>query len=49
MIAKQILRAVHKVGFTAGISIICVAFYLTTKKAISCFFAKKGDGMAQIG
>jgi hypothetical protein len=25
MIAKQILRAVHEVGFTAGISIICVA------------------------
>jgi hypothetical protein len=25
MIAKQILRAVHEVGLTAGISIICVA------------------------
>jgi FtsP/CotA-like multicopper oxidase with cupredoxin domain len=25
MIANQILRAVHEVGFTAGISIICVA------------------------
>ena len=25
MIAKQMLRAVHEVGLTAGISIICVA------------------------
>jgi hypothetical protein len=25
MIAKQLLRAVHEVGLTAGISIICVA------------------------